>query len=115
MHCGSPDRGWRAPKRAGLVIWPAFGVAAFGLIGGIAGSNLAGGWVPGVRDSLLPAVMFVLLAFQAAALLLAHRAGLLARGGESEARSAARSELIAPEREGCQGDDRTGYGEKPFG
>ena len=104
VHCGSPDHGWRVPKRAGLVIWPAFGAVAFGLIGGIAGSSLAGNWVPGVRDTLLPAVMCVLLAFQASALLLA-------RGAGAGARSAARSELLAPGREGHQGDHGTGYGD----
>jgi hypothetical protein len=34
---------------------------------------LAAGWVPGVRDVLMPAVMVVLLGFQAGALVLARQ------------------------------------------
>ena len=34
---------------------------------------MAAGWVPGFRDVLVPAVMVVVLAFQAGALILARR------------------------------------------
>jgi hypothetical protein len=84
VHCGSVEHCFRASKRTGLIIWPALGAAAFALLGGIAASHLAAGWVPGVRDTLLPAVMCVLLGFQAGALLLARSGG---PGAGSQVRS----------------------------
>ena len=39
----------------------------------IIASRLAAGWVPGVRDVLVPAVLVVLLAFQVGALITARR------------------------------------------
>jgi len=73
VHFGSVEHCYLAPKRAGLVIWPATGGAVFGVLGGIAGSSLAADWVPGVRDVLTPAVLGVVLAFQVGALVLARR------------------------------------------
>lgn len=74
VHYGSVEHCYLAPKRLGLVIWPAVGAVLFGVLGGIAGSGLAEDWVPGVRDVLVPAVLCVVLGFQAGALVLAHRA-----------------------------------------
>jgi hypothetical protein len=74
IHFGSVEHCYLASKRAGLVIWPAAGAVAFGVLGGIAGSSLAADWVPGIRDVLTPAVMGVVLAFQVGALVLARRA-----------------------------------------
>jgi hypothetical protein len=73
IHIGSPEHCYLASKRAGLVIWPAVGVVLYGLIGGVTGSSLASGWVPGVRDVLAPAVLCVVLGFQVGALILARR------------------------------------------
>jgi len=75
LHFGSVERCYRVPKRAGLVIWPAAGAAALGVLGGIAASSLASDWVPGVRDVLVPAALCVLSGFQAGALVMAARAG----------------------------------------
>jgi hypothetical protein len=80
LHVGSVERCVEVPKRAGLVIWPAAGLAVAGVLGGIAASGLAAGWVPGVRYVLAPAATGVLLAFEVGALLLA-------RGRETSARS----------------------------
>ena len=81
LHIGSVERGFfLVPKRAALVIWPAAGLAAGGVLGGIAASGLASDWVPGVRYVLAPAATGVLLAFEVGALLLA-------RGRETSARS----------------------------
>jgi hypothetical protein len=81
LHFGSVDRCFcLVPKRAGLVIWPAAGLAVGGVLGGIAASGLAADWVPGVRYVLAPAATGVLLAFEVGALLLA-------RGRETSARS----------------------------
>ena len=72
LHLGSVEHCYLVPKRAGLVIWPAAGVLVSGVLGGIAASGLAAGWVPGVRDVLAPAAAGVLLAFEVGALLLAR-------------------------------------------
>ena len=72
LHFGSVERCYLVPKRAGLVIWPAAGVLVSGVLGGVAASGLAAGWVPGVRDVLAPAAAGLLLAFEVGALLLAR-------------------------------------------
>jgi hypothetical protein len=73
LHVGSVERSVEVPKRAGLVIWPAAGLAVAAVLGGIAASGLAAGWVPGVRYVLAPAVTGVLLAFEVGALLARER------------------------------------------
>jgi len=73
IHCGFVEHCYLASKRAGLVIWPALGAVVLGGLGGLAGSPLAADWVPGLRDVLVPAILGVLLAFQAGALILARR------------------------------------------
>jgi len=93
LHAGSAERCYLVPKRAGLVIWPAAGVAVSGVLGGIAASSLAADWVPGVRYVLAPAAAGVLLAFEAGALGMARRGGVPpavpegARERETSARS----------------------------
>lgn len=71
LHFGSHEHLLLMSKRAGLVIWPALGALAFGVLGGVSASSLASNWVPGVRDVLMPAVMCVVLGFQVGALVLA--------------------------------------------
>jgi hypothetical protein len=73
LHFGSAEHCYWAPKRLGLVIWPVAGAVVFGVLGGVAVSTLAAGWVPGVRDVITPAVLCVLLGFQVGALALARR------------------------------------------
>jgi hypothetical protein len=73
LHLGSHEHFLLVSKRAGLIIWPAAGAAAYGVLGGVSASGLAAGWVPGVRDVLLPAVMCVMLGFQAGSLVLARQ------------------------------------------
>jgi hypothetical protein len=73
LHLGSVERCYLVPKRAGLVIWPAAGLAVAGVLGGIAASSLAAGWVPGVRYVLATAATGVLLAFEVGALLARER------------------------------------------
>ena len=73
LHAGSVEHCYLAPKRAGLVAWPALGAVVFGALGGIAASSLAAGWVPGVRYVLAPAATGVLLAFEVGALLARER------------------------------------------
>src|SRR6266567_2046672 len=73
LHAGSVEHCYLAPKRAGLVAWPAAGAAVFGVLGGVAASRLAAGWVPGVRYVLVPAALCVVFGFQVGALVLARR------------------------------------------
>ena len=73
LHLGSVERSLEVPKRAGLVIWPTAGLAVAGVVGGIAASSLAAGWVPGVRYVLAPAATGVLFAFEVGALLARER------------------------------------------
>ena len=70
---GSVEHCFLVSKRAGLIIWPAMGAVLFVVLGGITKSSLAVGWVPGVRDVLVPAVLFVVFGFQVGALVLAGR------------------------------------------
>jgi hypothetical protein len=72
LHYGSLERCLEVPKRAGLVIWPAAGLAVAGVLGGVAASGLAADWVPGVRYVLAPAAAGVLLAYEVGALWLAR-------------------------------------------
>ena len=98
LHFGSVEHCYLAPKRAGLIAWPALGALVSGLLGGIAASRLAAGWVPGVRYVLLPAALCVLFGFQVGALVLARRglarpgADAVVPGGERERETTARSE-----------------------
>jgi hypothetical protein len=80
IHFGSAEHCYWVSKRVGLVIWPVAGALAFGVLGGVAGSGLASGWVPGVRDVIVPAVLVVLLGFQIGALVLARRGPEVAGG-----------------------------------
>ena len=73
VHCGSVEHCFFVSKRAGLIIWPATGAVLFAVLGGITKSSLAAGWVPGVRDVLVPAVLLVVFGFQVGALVLAGR------------------------------------------
>jgi hypothetical protein len=80
--CGSVEHCFFVSKRAGLIIWPAMGAVLFVVLGGITKSSLAVGWVPGVRDVLVPAVLFVVFGFQVGALVLAGRgSGVAAAAG----------------------------------
>ena len=69
VHCGSVERCLLVSKRAGLIIWPAMGAVLLVVLGGIIKSSLAAGWVPGVRDVLVPAVLLVAFGFQVGALV----------------------------------------------
>jgi hypothetical protein len=100
LHLGSHQHVYLVSKRAGLVIWPAAGAVLYGILGGVSASSLASDWVPGVRDVLMPAVMVVVLGFQAGALVLARqdqgsRSGGVTRaagGGGGGAGTTARSD-----------------------
>jgi hypothetical protein len=98
LHAGSVEHSYLAPKRTGLVVWPAVGAVLFAVLGGIAASRLAAGWVPGVRYVVVPAALCVAFGFQLGALVLARR-GLAGEGavpggpdGQRERETTARSD-----------------------
>jgi hypothetical protein len=84
LHFGSHEHLWLLPKRSGLIIWPVLGAVAYGVLGGVTASSLAVNWVPGVRAVLMPAVMCVVLGFQAGALVLAGQDQSSGSGSGSE-------------------------------
>jgi len=87
VHCGSVEHCFLVSKRAGLIIWPVVGAVLFVVLGGITKSSLAVGWVPGVRDVLVPAVLLVVFGFQIGALVLAGRgSGVAAAAGDAGTR-----------------------------
>jgi hypothetical protein len=73
LHAGAPEYSYWLPKRAGLAIWLAVGALGFAVPGLLSASSLASNWTSSVRVTLTPAVMCVVLAFQAAALISARR------------------------------------------
>ncbi len=93
LHAGNPERSLWLPKRAGLAAWPGIGAAAFAVVAAVTTSGTADGWSPSLRVVLLPSVMCVALAAEAAAIISAgRRAGApaagAAAGGSPETRAA---------------------------
>jgi len=78
LHAGAPEYSLWLPKRAGLAAWLGIGVAAFAVFGFLTVSGVAANWSPSVRVVLLPSVMCVALAAEAAAIITARRSGTAA-------------------------------------
>jgi hypothetical protein len=75
LHAGAPEYSLWLAKRAGLAAWLGIGVAAFAIFAGLTVSSIAGNWAASVRVVLLPSVMCVVLAAEAAAIISARRRG----------------------------------------
>jgi hypothetical protein len=75
LHAGSPEYSVWLSKRAGLAAWLAIGAAAFAVVASVTTSGIAGNWSPSLRAVLLPSVMVVALAAEAAAIISARRHG----------------------------------------
>jgi hypothetical protein len=75
LHAGAPEYSVWLGKRAGLAAWLGIGVAAFTIFAGLTVSGLAGNWAPSIRVVLLPSVMCVVLAAEAAAIISARGRG----------------------------------------
>jgi hypothetical protein len=73
LHAGAPEYSLWLSKRAGLAAWLGIGAAAFALFGFLTVSSVAANWSPSVRVVLLPSVMCVVLAAEAAAIISARR------------------------------------------
>jgi hypothetical protein len=74
LHAGSPEYSVWLSKRAGLAAWLAIGAAAFAVVASVTTSGIADNWSPSLRAVLLPSVMVVALAAEAAAIISARRA-----------------------------------------
>ena len=73
LHLGIASLSYWAPKRAALVIWPAIGALVGGAVGAAMASNAAYNWSPAGREVLTPALMCILVTFQAGAIITARR------------------------------------------
>ena len=72
LHAGTPEYSVWLPKRAGLSVWLAAGAVAFAALAWLTLSRAAANWATSMRVTLLPAVMFVALAAEVAAIILAR-------------------------------------------
>jgi hypothetical protein len=72
LHAGTPEYSVWLAKRAGLAAWLGIGAAAFAVFAGLTTSAFADNWSPSVRVVLLPSVMCVVLAAEAAAIISAR-------------------------------------------
>jgi hypothetical protein len=79
LHAGAPEYSVWLAKRTGLAAWLGIGAAAFAVFAGLTTSTVAGNWASSVRVVLLPSVMCVVLAAEAAAVISARQRG---RAGE---------------------------------
>lgn len=73
VNAGVPERSVWLPKPAGLAAWLGAGVAAFAVFAALTLSSLSANWAQSMRVVLLPCVMMVLLAAEAAAVMVARR------------------------------------------
>jgi hypothetical protein len=75
LHAGAPEYSVWLSKRTGLAAWLAIGAAAFAVVASVTTSGIADNWSPSLRVVLLPSVMLVALAAEAAAIISARRHG----------------------------------------
>lgn len=73
LHAGAPEYSVWLSRRAGLAVWLGIGVAAFAAVAALADSRAADNWSPSLRLVLLPSVMCVALAAEAAAIVTSRR------------------------------------------
>jgi hypothetical protein len=72
LHAGTPEYAIWLSKRAGLSVWLAAGAVAFAALAWLTLSRAAVNWATSMRVTLLPAVMFVALAAEVAAIISAR-------------------------------------------
>jgi hypothetical protein len=96
LNAGVPERSVWLSKPAGLAAWLGAGVAAFAVLVALTLNSLSANWADSMRVALLPSVMLVLLAAQAAAVIVARRCATGLAGAAAEATTAA-PEDAAPE------------------
>jgi uncharacterized low-complexity protein len=73
LHAGAPEYSVWLSKRTGLAAWLAAGAAAFAVVTSLTLSDVAANWAASVRVVLLPSVMCVALAAEAAAIITARQ------------------------------------------
>ena len=84
LHAGAPEYSVWLSKRAGLAAWLGIGLAAFAVFASLTASRVADHWSPSLRAVLLPSVMCVALAAEAAAIISARRRGEDAASAEAD-------------------------------
>lgn len=107
LHAGTPEYSLWLSKRAGLSVWLAAGAVAFTALAWLTLSRAAQNWVVSMRVTLLPAVMFVALAAEVAAIILARTSA--ARTSAAEAGGA----RVPPEAEPQTVHESDDSGESP--
>ena len=73
VNAGVPEHSVWLPKPVGLAAWLGTGVAAFAVFAALTLSSVSANWAQSMRVVLLPCVMLVLLAAEAAAVMVARR------------------------------------------
>lgn len=73
VNAGVPEHSVWLSKPAGLAVWLGAGLAAFAAFAVLTLTGLSANWAASVRVVLLPCVMMVLLAAEAAAVIVARR------------------------------------------
>jgi hypothetical protein len=81
LHAGAPEHSIWLSKRAGLAAWLGIGAAAFAIAASLTVSGVAANWSPSVRVVLLPSVMCVAFAAEAAAIITSRRRAAPAHQG----------------------------------
>lgn len=104
LHAGIATFSYWAPKRAALVIWPVIGALVGGIVGAAMASNAAYGWSPAGREVLTPALMCILVTFQAGAIITARRSPAVS----SAQPSVAVTEVTVPVAEATGDGNETG-------
>jgi hypothetical protein len=74
VNAGVPEHSVWLGKPAGLAVWLAAGAVAFTALTWLTLSGVAADWTTSMRVTLPPAVLFVVLAGEAAAVVTARRA-----------------------------------------
>jgi hypothetical protein len=88
LNAGTPEYSVWLSKRAGLGAWLAAGAAAFAILAFLTLSDVAANWAASVRVVLLPSVMCVALAAEAAAIITAQRRCAAQQPAEAASRPA---------------------------
>jgi hypothetical protein len=73
LHAGAPEYSLWLSKRAGLAAWLGIGAAVFAIAASVTDSSAAENWATSVRVVLVPSVMCVAFAAEAAAIITSRR------------------------------------------
>lgn len=89
LNAGVPEYSVWLSKPVGLAAWLGVGVLVFAAVAAVTLNSLAANWAQPLRIVLLPCAMLVVLAAEAAAVILARRCAVAQPDSETPAASAA--------------------------